>query len=149
MPVIFVRNGAGDRDREISPKNKSNQVPCLVDAEVDAYGYLFGGAESAPPGALVQDIGDQELEVEWEPGSTGRKPNIFAHNFIRDFVFGEVALQALRDLAGSDLKVTGTLRLGDQVLSAVRAEPVLPVGDESRSIPSEYSWTFEPAQVDE
>jgi len=111
-------------------------VPCLVDGDVDTYGFLFGGVDSTPSASEVWDA----LEVEWEPGSTGRQPNIFCHNFIRDFLFDDVALRSLRSIAGDDLKVNGTLRLGQQILTVVEAAPVLSVVDEARSRPSEFSW---------
>lgn len=117
-----------------------NQAPCLVEADVDAYGFLFGGVESAPPGGMVYEFGDEEIDVEWERGDAGSLPNVFRHNLIRDFVVDEVALRVLRAVAGDDLTVNVTLRLDGRVLFAVQAKPVLDVVDEARSIPSDYSW---------
>ena len=111
-------------------------APCLVEAEVDTFGYLYSDVENAITGSGEPG----RTEVYWETGASGQRPNIFRHNLLRDFVCDDTALRILRGISGADLQAVALLRLGELPLTVVRADPVLDVVDESRSIPSEYSW---------
>ncbi|MCX5093848.1 hypothetical protein OOK36_34195 [Streptomyces sp. NBC_00365] len=111
-------------------------APSLVEAEVDTFGYLYSDVEDAITGSAEPG----RPEVYWETGASGQRPNIFRHNLLRDFVCDDTALRILRGISGADLQAVALLRLGELPLTVVRADPVLDVVDEGRSIPSEYSW---------
>lgn len=117
-------------------------APCLVEADVDTFGYLYGDVELAIIGSLEPGSGEDghRSEVYWETGASGQRPNIFRHNVLRGFVCDDAALRILRDISGADLQTVALLQLGNLPLTVVRADPVLDVVDESRSIPSEYRW---------
>jgi hypothetical protein len=110
-------------------------APFLVEADVNNFGYLYSDVEIATGGAEAG-----RSEVHWEAGATGRRPNIFRHNVLRDFVCDETALHVLGGISGADLRVVARLDLGGLPLTAVCADSVLDVVDVSRSIPSDYSW---------
>ncbi|MEU6090395.1 hypothetical protein ABZ865_27035 [Streptomyces sp. NPDC047085] len=123
-----------------------NGIPYVTEADVDAYGFLYGGEESLSVDLTSHRWSDpyppvrKALEFSWEAGELGRKPNIFKHNLLRDVVCDELALNALRSIAGRDVHVYARASLDGEELSVVQATTVLDIVDETRSIPSPYSW---------
>lgn len=121
-------------------------VAYVIDSDEDEYGFLWGGDELLPAAPAFHrwcepyPLIERPLEFTWEHGSSGLRPNVFDHNLLRDFVCDRQSLQLLQNLAGSDIRVLGRGFLDGDELSIVQVTTVLDVVDESRSIPSPYSW---------
>jgi hypothetical protein len=117
-----------------------------LEHDVNTYGYLYGGDELFSVDTAQHHweepypVVDGHLGLTWDPGDSGRKPNIFMHNLLRDFFCDRRAYQLLVDLVGDDLRVIAHGDLDGAELTVVQATTVLAVVDEERSIPSEYSW---------
>jgi hypothetical protein len=80
------------------------------------------------------------LRFSWDPAPLGRKPNVFRHNLLRDFVCDSRAFRVLNDVAKNDIHVIGWGDLEGDDMVAVQVTSILDVIDEERSILSEYSW---------
>jgi hypothetical protein len=121
-------------------------VAYVVELAVNPYGYLYGGDEFLPVDTSQHHwdepypVVPERLTFAWDPGESGRKPNIFRHNWLRDFVCDPQAYRLLDEIAGEDLRVIAHGDLDGEEMTVVQAITVLDVLDEQRSLPSEYSW---------
>jgi hypothetical protein len=118
----------------------------VLETDVDRYGYLHGGDELLPVSTTQHHwqepypVVPERLTFTWDPGESGRRPNVLHHNLLRDLVCDRPAYQVLAEVAGHDLRVIARGDLDGAEMTVVQAITVLDVLDEKRSLPGEYSW---------
>ena len=112
----------------------------LLEPDVDGFGYLTGGDKAISTNTALHDwrtpypVIAETLSFTWAPGDLGRKPEVFAHNLLRDLVLAPAALRVLREVAPGDIRVIAHGVLDAQQLVVVQATSVLDVVDLARSV---------------
>lgn len=121
-------------------------MPYLIEPDVNAYGFLYGGDEFLPTDAATYGwdkpypVIKRALAVSWTPGDLSAQPKIFHHNLLRDFVVDERVLGVFTSAVDGDFWVYAKLVLGNKELSVVQATETLDVVDVEKSIPSKHPW---------
>jgi hypothetical protein len=121
-------------------------VPYLVEPDVDAYGFLYGGDEFLPTDTATYrwdkpyPMIKRPLAVSRMPGELSAEPKIFHHNLLRDFVVDEGVLGVFTSAVNGDFRIYAKLVLGSVELSVVQATETLDVVDVEKSVPSKYPW---------
>lgn len=119
-------------------------MPYMLELDVDSYGFLVGGDDRLQVSPALHSwwhpyphIPDR-LAVSWEPGALTVRPNIYAHNLLRDFVADSVAFDVLARVIDNGFHVYGKMMLDGNELSVIQAAETLDVVDESLSLTSEF-----------
>ncbi len=119
-------------------------MPYMLELDVDSYGFLVGGDDRLQVNPAFHSwllpyphIPDR-LAVSWEPGTLAVRPNIYAHNLLRDFVADSAAFDVLARVIDDGFLVYGKMMLDGNELSVVQATETLDVVDESLSLMSEF-----------
>ena len=113
----------------------------LLEPDVDGFGYLTGGDKAITTDTALHDwrtpypVIAETLSFTWAPGDLGRRPEVFAHNLLRDLVLAPAALRVLREVAPDDIRIIAYGVLDGQHLVVVQATSVLDVVDLARSVP--------------
>jgi hypothetical protein len=121
-------------------------VPYLIEPDVNAYGFLYGGGEFLQADATTYgwdnpySVIQRPLAVSWVPGELSVEPKIFHHNLLRDFVVDERVLGVFTSAVGGDFRIYAKLVLGSVELSVVQVTEKLDAVNVEKSVPSKYPW---------
>jgi hypothetical protein len=121
-------------------------MPFNVETDVETYGLLASDDDELLARVMAHrwteafPLITQPLQVTWEPEQSLVKPNVFYHNFLRDFAVDGMAFRALDAAIDGGLKPYARLLVDGTEFSVVQATKVLDVVDVGSSIPADYSW---------
>ncbi|MFF0152077.1 hypothetical protein [Micromonospora sp. NPDC005203] len=116
----------------------------MTELMVNEYGYLLGGERSFPVDVVEHDWlkpypqFEATVSFRWEAGDLLRRPNIFRHPEIRDWVCDDAAYSVLSGLAPHDLRVIGRGWLGDTPMHIVQVVSMLDIVDLDSSVIQDY-----------
>src|SRR5262245_47565810 len=94
----------------------------IAELMVDDFGALMAPEDAFPINAGLHDwttpypAMEAIVPFEWQPGSSGVKPNVFWCPLVRDFVCDEHAFELMSGIAPTDVSVIGHGLLNDRKL---------------------------------